>query len=128
MPDLFSAGSVTATPYFCQHFSPTFDRWCSTVQELVEWSWNVMAAMNGKLGDKAPQPINIRTVALAARVSMATVSRAINRVATVDPELAKRVWQVVDELGYVRNTQARALVSGRSRILGLIVSDRKSVV
>ena len=82
-----------------------------------------MAAMNGKLGDKAPQPINIRTVALAARVSMATVSRAINGVATVDPELAKRVWQVIDELGYVPNTQARALVSGRSRILGLIVSE-----
>jgi LacI family transcriptional regulator len=29
----------------------------------------------------------------------------------------------VDEVGYVPNTQARALVSGRSRILGLIVSE-----
>src|SRR5208337_3659598 len=29
----------------------------------------------------------------------------------------------VDDVGYVPNTQARALVSGRSRILGLIVSE-----
>jgi LacI family transcriptional regulator len=33
------------------------------------------------------------------------------------------VWKVVDELGYYPNTQARALVSGRSRIFGLIVSE-----
>ena len=33
------------------------------------------------------------------------------------------MWKAVDEVGYVPNTQARALVSGRSRILGLIVSE-----
>jgi DNA-binding LacI/PurR family transcriptional regulator len=33
------------------------------------------------------------------------------------------VWKVVDELGYYPNTQARALVSGRSRLFGLIVSE-----
>jgi DNA-binding LacI/PurR family transcriptional regulator len=37
--------------------------------------------------------------------------------------MAKRVWSVIDELGYYPNTQARALVSGRSRIFGLIISD-----
>jgi DNA-binding LacI/PurR family transcriptional regulator len=69
------------------------------------------------------QMIDIREVAKRAKVSSATVSRAINRIATVDPQLAKRVWKVVDELGYYPNTQARALVSGRSRIFGLIVSE-----
>jgi DNA-binding LacI/PurR family transcriptional regulator len=68
-------------------------------------------------------PMDIREIARKARVSTATVSRAINRVPTVDPQLAKRVWKVVDELGYFPNTQARALVSGRSRIMGLIVSE-----
>ena len=53
----------------------------------------------------------------------ATVSRAINRVPTVNPALAKRVWSVIEELGYYPNTQARALVSGRSRIFGLIISE-----
>ncbi|HXZ31614.1 MAG TPA: LacI family DNA-binding transcriptional regulator [Terriglobales bacterium] len=67
--------------------------------------------------------MDIREIARRARVSTATVSRAINRVPTVDPLLAKRVWKVVDELGYYPNTQARALVSGRSRIFGLIVSE-----
>ena len=67
--------------------------------------------------------MDIRTVALLARVSTATVSRTINHVPTVDAALAARVWKAVEELNYFPNTQARALVSGRSRLLGLIVSD-----
>lgn len=67
--------------------------------------------------------MDIREIARRAKVSTATVSRAINRVPSVDPQLSKRVWKVVDELGYFPNTQARALVSGRSRIFGLIVSE-----
>lgn len=67
--------------------------------------------------------MDIREIAKRAKVSTATVSRAINRVPTVDPQLAKRVWKVVDELGYYPNRQARALVSGRTRIFGLIVSE-----
>src|SRR5438128_12403484 len=67
--------------------------------------------------------MDIREIARRAKVSTATVSRAINRIPTDDPQLAKRVWRVVDELGYYPNTQARALVSGRSRIFGLVVSE-----
>jgi LacI family transcriptional regulator len=67
--------------------------------------------------------MDIREIAKRAKVSTATVSRAINRVPTVNAQLAKRVWSIVDELGYYPNTQARALVSGRSRIFGLIVSE-----
>jgi LacI family transcriptional regulator len=67
--------------------------------------------------------MDIREIARRAKVSTATVSRAINHIPTVDPLLAKRVWKVVDELGYFPNTQARALVSGRSRIFGLVVSE-----
>ena len=67
--------------------------------------------------------LDIREIARRAKVSTATVSRTINRIPTVDPQLAKRVWKVIDELGYYPNTQARALVSGRSRIFGLVVSE-----
>jgi len=67
--------------------------------------------------------LNIHEVAKRARVSIATVSRTINGVPTVAPQLSRRVWKVVEELGYYPNTQARALVSGRSRIFGLIVSE-----
>jgi LacI family transcriptional regulator len=67
--------------------------------------------------------MDIREIARRAKVSTATVSRVMNRLPTVSPQLAKRVWKVVDELGYYPNTQARALVLGRSRIFGLIVSE-----
>ncbi|HEV2711083.1 MAG TPA: LacI family DNA-binding transcriptional regulator [Edaphobacter sp.] len=72
---------------------------------------------------EAPERMDIRTIARFANVSIATVSRTINRVPTVNPKIAKRVWEVIEELGYFPNTQARALVSGRSWILGLIVSE-----
>jgi LacI family transcriptional regulator len=71
----------------------------------------------------AATKIDIRGVAALARVSIATVSRTINHLPTVDPDLAARVWSAVAELNYFPNTQARALVSGKSRLLGLIVSD-----
>lgn len=67
--------------------------------------------------------MDIREIARRAKVSTATVSRALNRVSTVDPQLAKRVLRVADALGYYPNTQARALVSGKSRIFGLVVSE-----
>ena len=44
-------------------------------------------------------------------------------VRSVSPGIAARVWSAIDEIGYVPNTQARAMVSGRSRILDLVVSD-----
>jgi LacI family transcriptional regulator len=70
-----------------------------------------------------PARMDIHTVAQLANVSIATVSRTINHIPTVNPKLAKRVWEVIKELDYLPNTQARALVSGRSRLLGLIVSE-----
>ena len=71
----------------------------------------------------SPPKLDIRSVAARAGVSIATVSRTINHVTTVDAILAARVWKAVEELNYFPNTQARALVSGRSRLLGLIVSE-----
>lgn len=67
--------------------------------------------------------MKIQEVAQRARVSTATVSRTINNPSLVDPKTAQKVWKAIKELRYFPNTQARSLVSGRSRILGLIVSD-----
>lgn len=67
--------------------------------------------------------MDIHAVARLANVSIATVSRTINHIPTVNPKMAKRVWEAIRELDYFPNTQARALVSGRSRLLGLIVSE-----
>ncbi len=70
-----------------------------------------------------PGKIDIRGVASHARVSIATVSRTINKVPTVNSVLAARVWKAVEALNYTPNPQARALPSGKSRLLGLIVSE-----
>jgi LacI family transcriptional regulator len=67
--------------------------------------------------------MNIREIAKRARVSTATVSRTMNRVPTVKPQLARRVWKAVEEVGYFPSQQARTLVSGKSRTFGLIVSE-----
>ena len=69
---------------------------------------------------KAP---DIRTVAALAKVSIATVSRTINGSPAVSERLTKRVWQAIEQLNYFPNTHARSLVSGRSRILGIIVEN-----
>jgi LacI family transcriptional regulator len=67
--------------------------------------------------------MNIAEIAKRARVSTATVSRTLNQNGPVRAETARRVWRVAEELNYFPNSHARALVSGRSRLLGLIVSD-----
>ncbi len=73
-----------------------------------------------KASPKAP---DIRTVAALAKVSIATVSRTINGSPAVSERLMKRVWQAIEQLNYFPNTHARSLVSGRSRILGIIVEN-----
>ena len=67
--------------------------------------------------------VTLREIARLAKVSTATVSRAINRVPTVDPVLARRIRKVIEKEGYFPNTNARALVRGHRRSLGLIVSE-----
>jgi DNA-binding LacI/PurR family transcriptional regulator len=70
-----------------------------------------------------PDKMDLRAVARLANVSISTVSRSLNRMSTVNPTTAKRVRRTIAELDYFPNTQARAVVSGRSRLLGLIVSE-----
>jgi len=70
-----------------------------------------------------PKTPDIRSVAALAKVSIATVSRTINRSPAVSDRLSQRVWQAIDQLKYFPNTHARSLVSGRSRILGIIVEN-----
>jgi DNA-binding LacI/PurR family transcriptional regulator len=70
-----------------------------------------------------PSKPDIRTVAALAKVSIATVSRTINASPAVSQKLAQRVWQAIEQLNYFPNTHARSLVSGHSRILGIIVEN-----
>ena len=58
-----------------------------------------------------------------AGVSRATVSRVINNVRNVDPQLAEVVRAAVEATGYVPNQAARSLVTGRTNSVALVVSE-----
>lgn len=59
-------------------------------------------------------------VARLAGVSQQTVSRVINNSPNLRPETRRRVQEAIDRLGYRPNTFARALVRGRTEVIGLI--------
>jgi DNA-binding LacI/PurR family transcriptional regulator len=67
--------------------------------------------------------MSIKDVARAAGVSTATVSHVINNTRFVADGTRARVLRAVEECAYYPNAHARGLVSGQSRILGLVVSD-----
>lgn len=70
-----------------------------------------------------PSTPTIKDVALEAGVSIATVSRVLNNVGTVNPNLVLQVHQAIAKLGYHPNSIARTLKSDSSKTIGFIVSD-----
>ncbi|HYY97896.1 MAG TPA: LacI family DNA-binding transcriptional regulator [Pyrinomonadaceae bacterium] len=66
---------------------------------------------------------SIKDVAREAGVSTATVSHVINSTRFVSDEVRARVLAAVERCGYYPNAHARSLASGRSHVLGLVVSD-----
>jgi DNA-binding LacI/PurR family transcriptional regulator len=66
---------------------------------------------------------NIRDVAREAGVSYQTVSRVLNDSPAIRAGTRERVLAVIDELGYRPNPAARALVTSRSRIIGVLSSQ-----
>lgn len=65
--------------------------------------------------------VSIYDVAKAAGVSIATVSRTLNGGTSVSPEIARRVTEAVDALGYIPARAAQDLSNRRSRMLAAIL-------
>ncbi len=61
-------------------------------------------------------------VAKLANVSQSAVSRAFTEGASVAPETRERILQAATALGYRPNALARAMISGRSKIIALLVA------
>lgn len=59
-------------------------------------------------------------VAAAAGVSHQTVSRVLNSPEVVRPATRDRVLKAIRQLGYRRNTAARALVTQQTRLIGVV--------
>jgi LacI family transcriptional regulator len=71
----------------------------------------------------ARDTIRLSDIAREAGVSTATVSRVINGLSYVSQEIRERVLEVVRRHDYYPNAHARSLASGRSNIIGLVISD-----
>lgn len=65
--------------------------------------------------------VTIRDVARQADVSVATVSRFINRNAPVSQTVARRIQEVMAALNYVPHATARHLATRRTRTIGLLL-------
>jgi LacI family transcriptional regulator len=68
----------------------------------------------------------INDIAKLAGVSVATVSRVINRKPDVKAATKERVDNAIEHLNYSPNTVARGLVLKNSKVIGFIVPDIKS--
>ena len=65
----------------------------------------------------------IRDVARRAQVSVATVSRALNRLENVSEQTRNRVAEAVRELGYIPHAGARSLSLARTNAIGVVLPD-----
>ncbi|PRX49400.1 LacI family transcriptional regulator [Prauserella shujinwangii] len=71
----------------------------------------------------ARRPAVMADVARLAGVSHQTVSRVLNRHPSVSPATRTRVLAAIDELDYRPNSAARALVTKRSKVIGVVSFD-----
>jgi LacI family transcriptional regulator len=74
---------------------------------------------------KSKQKVTLRDLANHLGINTSSVSRALNpnTRGMLSPELVAQVEKIADELGYVQNTMAYALKTGRSMNIGVIIPD-----
>jgi len=74
-------------------------------------------------GAETGRPATLGDVAAATGVAISTVSRALNNPGRVNPATRLRIEKAAAELHYAPNSHARALTSGRTQTLAVVVSD-----
>lgn len=72
--------------------------------------------MNGKR-------VTLSDIAKAVGVSVNTVSHALNDKNDISEEMKKLIKQTADKMGYIRNSSASFMRSGRSKCISVIVGD-----
>jgi AraC-like DNA-binding protein len=74
-------------------------------------------------GNRTAMPARMKDIAHDLGVSVVTVSRAFRNVTDINPETRARVLRRAEELHYNPNLAARALATGRTGLVGLVVPD-----
>ena len=72
---------------------------------------------------EGPRQATIRDVAREARVSVATVSRALNDSGPVRDDTRRRVRDAADNLRFTPHGAARSLITSRTNTLGVLLPD-----
>lgn len=73
--------------------------------------------------DRRASQVTIMEVALAAGVSLATVSRTINHPEKVKPETREKIERIIKEKGYKPNLNAKSLASNKSTTVAVVVPE-----
>jgi LacI family transcriptional regulator len=79
--------------------------------------------MDSGKGPRRNRPVTITDIAARTGVAPSTVSRALSNPGRVSAATRERIQAAARELNYVPNSQARALTSGRTGTIALLVSD-----
>lgn len=77
--------------------------------------------------DEPRKQISIKDIAAISGVSIATVSRVLNKKGRYSPKTEQKVMAVVNSCGYISNMAAKSLRETRSRTVGLIVPNVNNV-
>jgi len=83
----------------------------------------MMEVFSAGLENKPQKTTRLKDVAREAGVSTATVSHVINKTRYVTDRTRESVLRAIELCNYYPNAQARSLASGRTDIIGLLVSD-----
>ena len=67
--------------------------------------------------------VTLRDIAEAAGVSAQTVSCVVNNKGSISEPTREKVRSIAEHLGYFPNLSAKAVRTGKSRTLGLVISD-----
>ncbi|WP_371477277.1 LacI family DNA-binding transcriptional regulator [Kitasatospora sp. NBC_00315] len=84
--------------------------------------------MSDALRTAASRPATLEDVARVAGVSRSTVSRVINGIRNVDPDIQETVREAIAATGYVPNSAARSLVTRRAGSIALVLSGVSAAV
>jgi DNA-binding LacI/PurR family transcriptional regulator len=71
--------------------------------------------------------VDIREIARLAGVSTATVSKVLNNYTEVSDATKERILKIVEEVGYIPNSSARALSSKRTSLIGIVYSEHLNI-
>lgn len=67
--------------------------------------------------------VTIKDIARSSRLSIATVSRILNKKGNYSKETEKKVLRIAKDFGYIANLTARSLKTGLTRTIGIVLND-----